>query len=82
MLRGFFKPSSSMNSPTRQGQMDVPIIVKRFKSFVLSECRDQLMVWRMVMKLNTLVFMLGRFLFWLIFEVFKICFLLTLNWVM
>ena len=71
-----------MNSPTRQGQMDVPIIVKRFKSFVLSECRDQLMVWRMVMKLNTLVFMLGRFLFWLIFEVFKICFLLTLNWVM
>ena len=44
LLRGFFKPSSSMNSPTRQGQMDVPIIVKRFKSFVLSECRDQLMV--------------------------------------
>lgn len=33
-----------MASPTRQGQMDIPIIVKRFKSLVLSECRDQLMV--------------------------------------
>lgn len=24
--------------------MDIPVIVKRFKSYVLSECRDQLMV--------------------------------------
>lgn len=44
LKRGLFKPSLSMNSPTRQGQMDIPVIVKRFKAYVLSECRDQLMV--------------------------------------
>ncbi|KAK8818667.1 hypothetical protein WA538_003977 [Blastocystis sp. DL] len=33
-----------MAAPPPQGQMDIPVIVKRFKSYVLSECRDQLMV--------------------------------------
>ena len=34
----------TMSAPPAQGQMDIPVIVKRFKSYVLSECRDQLMV--------------------------------------
>ena len=33
-----------MSAPPVQCQMDIPVIVKRFKSYVLSECRDQLMV--------------------------------------
>ena len=40
----FFTLGFEMAVPPPQGQMDIPVIVKRFKSYVLSECRDQLMV--------------------------------------
>jgi hypothetical protein len=40
----FFTRGFEMAAPPPQGQMDIPVIVKRFKSYVLSECRDQLMV--------------------------------------
>ena len=33
-----------MSVPQLHNQMDIPVIVKRFKTYVLSECRDQLMV--------------------------------------
>lgn len=33
-----------MSVPPLHNQMDIPVIVKRFKTYVLSECRDQLMV--------------------------------------
>ena len=40
----FFPLGFEMTAPPPQGQMDIPVIVRRFKSYVLSECRDQLMV--------------------------------------